>query len=105
MSEQFGLKYECKCGHKWTPKVVNPAACPRCKRRKWAKQMWETEKYNFLQVCVSKPDHFPHKILCLLKGTSIFCFISMSEMSMTFDRLVENLAEKADYKIERAIHE
>ncbi len=24
-----------KCGHVWTPRVVKPVACPRCKRSDW----------------------------------------------------------------------
>ena len=28
----------CKqCGHKWSPRVANPRACPKCKSYEWNK--------------------------------------------------------------------
>jgi len=30
------FQYVCgKCGHKWVPRMADPAMCPKCKTKKW----------------------------------------------------------------------
>jgi len=37
VDDNYGIRCECKCGHIWTSRVKQPAACPKCKRRNWNK--------------------------------------------------------------------
>ena len=96
MENQFEIKYQCRCGNEWTPKVQEPKACPSCNRRKWMKSKFENEVWRFVQTY---DDGAHRKFLCVTDGFT--CFVRMSNDLFNSDReVVTDLTDRANYKKE-----